>query len=268
MKYLVIFFSLLNLNVFAQDTLILERILPLKYSGNVVVDELEQFYVVKRNEIVKLNNKGELLNRYSQNVFGDIQKIDVSNPLEILVYYQNQSQIVFLDNTLSEQRTPLNLNQLGYNNVVDVANSQYKGFWLYDSYNFELVKLNVSSQKRTSSGNINWLANKELDITEISEINNFVYALDSSKGLVMFDNLANYMKFFPFNSLLKFDVVGDVIYGFNGKKVFTYNTKLYARQEYSIKHSNVNTNPMMHIFNKKVYMFFANKIEVYNFPLK
>ncbi|MEL6988264.1 MAG: hypothetical protein AAGK97_10580, partial [Bacteroidota bacterium] len=73
-------------------------------------DKLNQLYInTRQNELLKYGNVNNLEFRYSDYDLGDIEIIDVSNPLKILLYYADFQTIVFLDNNLSEiERIKLN----------------------------------------------------------------------------------------------------------------------------------------------------------------
>ena len=104
------------------------------------VDKLNNvFLVTENNEILKIHNE-EILFRFSSKRFGEITRLDVTNPQKILVYYGDYYQIVFLDNTLSEIDR-LNLDELGFWDVESVALSRDNFIWIYDPVNVKLIKI-------------------------------------------------------------------------------------------------------------------------------
>ena len=127
------------------------------------VDQIGNVYCVTNNEILKLNQNGELLYRYSNMTYGNITKLDVQNSLRPLVFYKEQSKIVVLDNTLSEQNNLcLNLDQLGLYNTLTIANSNLdNGVWLYDLDFKQIVKVNTKLEIVQKSGNLAVLLSKD-----------------------------------------------------------------------------------------------------------
>lgn len=67
------------------------------------MDKLHQIYVITPdNNIIKYDENGDILYRYTNNYLGAPSLIDASNPIQILVYYPGLQTIVTLDVTLNE----------------------------------------------------------------------------------------------------------------------------------------------------------------------
>lgn len=238
----------------AQPQLVLKDSLKIGVGESFSVDKFQNIYLVKKHELLKFDKAGKLLNRFSQNLLGNIDKIDVTNPLEIIVFYKEQSRILFLDNTLSAQGDPISFNELGYDYVADVCNSQYKGFWIYDANNFELIKLNKTSTPQNNSGNVNWLLKKEVVIDHIMERSNIVFASDTGKGVLMFDNLGNYMKFIPLSNFTLLSASMDQIIYLKDNVIHKYNVKTYENSEWKLDHlGSINRNQVQ-VVNDVLYL--------------
>jgi hypothetical protein len=98
-------------------------------------DNQSNLYIVKANELTKYDKKGKLLYKYSNKNFGNIDFVDASNMLRLLVFYKNFSQIVFLDNTLSLNGESVSLDKIGFQQTQLVCSSHNNGLWLYDQQN-------------------------------------------------------------------------------------------------------------------------------------
>jgi hypothetical protein len=53
------------------------------------------FVISKTNQLYKYNSTGKLLSTLNYNYSGNITSLDVSNPLEIYVFYKELNTIVF-----------------------------------------------------------------------------------------------------------------------------------------------------------------------------
>ena len=60
------------------------------------------FLVTPKNEVLKFNPKGKFLWNYTNNNFGEITQLDVTDPLRVILYYAAYQQVVVLNNNLSE----------------------------------------------------------------------------------------------------------------------------------------------------------------------
>ncbi|MBT8229908.1 MAG: hypothetical protein KJO50_06570 [Bacteroidia bacterium] len=155
-------------------------------------DKLGNIYLVDNdNEIRQYDKNLSLLFRYSLNSLGDIHHIDVSNPHKILVYYPDFQNVLFLDNTLSEQKT-LNLNVLGYWNTTGMALSRENNIWTYNTIDNNLIKINDQGKKLLSSNELFFEDPLELESIKIYEQEGRLYLYDNSV-IHVFGNFGEYI---------------------------------------------------------------------------
>src|SRR5438046_1047362 len=107
-KYCLLFFISLVLAVFFAVQFTLLQTLPFK-ADLLTTDNLGNFYLVKNDVLEKYDAGGTLLKTYSNKSFGKIDLADAGNPMKLLLFYKNFSQVVFLDNTLSQNGDPVSL---------------------------------------------------------------------------------------------------------------------------------------------------------------
>ncbi len=186
-------------HVFADSLRVIREItLPEKHP--ISIDALGYIYQYSDREITKLDSLASPLYTFSNNTLGIIHSIDVINPLELMVFYKLNAQVVLLDNTLSEQNKTINLNSFSLQLIDLTANSMSNdGFWTYSKNDHELQKRDQTSNILTRSGNLNLLTNQTFSVNEIKEFNNFVLAISTAKAFV-FDNRLNYKKRISLNS--------------------------------------------------------------------
>ena len=94
-------------------------------------DNLGNIYLVKGDELKKYNSKGELLKVFSNKKLGAISSIDASNPLRVLLFYKDQSQLVILDSQLSPNGNPIDLLGMNLEQSDVVCSSFNNGIWLF-----------------------------------------------------------------------------------------------------------------------------------------
>jgi hypothetical protein len=210
---------------------------PKKYFKNCIHDKFDfaeidnqgNIYFIKNDQIKKFNIKGELLKIFSNKKLGNISSIDISNPLRILLFYKEQSAILFLDSQLTEQSENLDLNLNNLEQTVLACTSINNSVWLFNKQNCELIRLD--KYKKINSGNLNNLLSINLNPTCMMEHNNYLYLSDPNIGILVFDIFGNYFKTLPIQSITKFNVVGNSIYYKKENNLFTYNLKNFETIE-------------------------------------
>ncbi len=197
-------------------------------------DNQANVYVVKENELTKFDKTGKLLYKYSNKNFGNISFIDASNMLKLLIFYKDFLQVVFLDNTLSLNGEPINLDKIGFQQAQLVCSSHNSGMWVYDQQNFELIRLDQTLERAQQTGNLRSLLNDSLQPNYLLEYDNKVYLNNPSSGILVFDIYGTYYKTIPVKNAKCFQPVGDWVYFISDKKVSAYNLKTTEEKQFEM----------------------------------
>ncbi len=163
------------------------KLLEVPKNNQIEIDQYGYFYIIDQDNLIKYDSEGHTLYHYSNKLLGNIDQIDISNPLRLLLFYKDQGLIIVLDNTLSQQKEPISLNELGLYQTSCIANSNFdNGIWLYDIDVNEIIKINHLSQINYRSGNLSVLIpNMEFPILNLKEKNRKLYVVTRNKIFVM-----------------------------------------------------------------------------------
>ena len=163
------------------------KLLEVPKNNQIEIDQYGYFYIIDQDNLIKYDSEGHTLYHYSNKLLGNIDQIDISNPLRPLLFYKDQGLIIVLDNTLSQQKEPISLNELGLYQTSCIANSNFdNGIWLYDIDVNEIIKINQLSQVNYRSGNLSVLIpNMEFPILNLKEKNRKLYVVTRNKIFVM-----------------------------------------------------------------------------------
>ncbi len=185
-------------------------------------DALGNIYIARDYELSKYDKDGNLLYTYSNFLAGNIYGIDAADPFKILVYYMDFSQIDILDNTLSRSAEPILLQVYGLELATLVCRSYNNGIWVYDSQNFELVRLDQQMQISDRTGNISQITGNDINPNYLLESENMVYLNDPQSGILVFDKYGTYFTTYSFTNIKSFQVFdGKIMYPENGElKIF------------------------------------------------
>lgn len=199
------------------------------------VDNLGNIYFVNHEEITKYNAQGKLINRYSNLKLGDVTSLDVTNPLKIIAYYRDFQQLVFLDNLLSVNSEPINLEDLGYEQTELVCASANNSFWIYDNRNAELIRFNAQSKIVNRTGNLNQILEIKLKPNFLLEQNGMLYMNCIDLGIQVFDIYGTYSKAIGIKGLNQFQLSNEFLYYQRDSNLVSYNTKLFFESTIKLK---------------------------------
>ena len=163
--------------------------------NEIEIDHYGYIYLIKDDNLLKLDNSQTVLYSYSNKLFGDISQLDISNPLRPLIFYKDQGIISVLDNTLSQQKYVISLNEIGLYQSKCIANSNFdNGIWLYDIDINEIVKIDHLSNIIYRSGNLSVILNEmNSPVIKLYEKNKRLFAITKDKIFILdqFGSLIN-----------------------------------------------------------------------------
>jgi hypothetical protein len=175
----------------------------------ILSDNLGNVYIIKAESISKYDSKGILQKTFSNKTFGPITSADATNALRIILFYKDFNRVVTLDNTLSQNGDPIQLEALGFPLATLAASSHDNGLWIYDQQNFELIRLNRNLQVEQRTGNLSQLLGTDLQPDFLIEKDNRLFLNNPATGILIFDVFGTYSKTIPIKELKNFQVVDD-----------------------------------------------------------
>lgn len=184
-------------------------------------DHLGFLYVVDGNTLLKCDSLGNELFSYSNLQYGNISSIDVSNPLKILLFFRDFSSVIYLDNSLAPQSDMIHLQEIS-NNLKNVCTSYDNALWIYDAMDSQLIRYDKKLRKTASSGNLELLLNKKIEIFALQEVSNKVY-LTAADGIYVFDRYAAYLRFYPFENPSCLEVINNSLFFLQNQNYIRYN---------------------------------------------
>jgi hypothetical protein len=190
------------------------------------VDWLGNIYLADGSgNIDKYSDKGQKLERFSPSKKGKITVLEAWNPLKIFVFYSGLQQYAFLDRFL------INDNRFDLKNISTFVgmstNSLDNNIWLVDYADFSLKKYNMNFNQIVINRPFDLLLDpKNYDITHMREYQNLLFVSDSKTGILVFDNLGNYLQTIKDRGVHYFNFNGDQVY-------YILNHQLVQRNIYS-----------------------------------
>ncbi|MGB0423855.1 MAG: hypothetical protein ACPGED_06020 [Flavobacteriales bacterium] len=178
----------------------------LKGVQGIEADNLQRVYVWNSNKLVLYERDGTELFSYSESAFGDIDWVDVRDPMKPMVFFKDAGKAVLLDNTLSAQGDEIDLFNIYPGLGTLLASSIDHHYWVFDGERQELVRLDASFGIVTRSGNLNALGVEGMSPERIQEHNGKVFLWEKDYGFVVFDIFGTIVRKIPINGLKNYHV--------------------------------------------------------------
>lgn len=109
-------------------------------------DGYGHLYTVKNGALQKTGDLGDFV--FQEFQLGPIHSVDLINPLNLVVYYEEVNTVVFLDNRLNEIER-INFNTEGLANTAAVTNAGNNRLWVFDIDNQQLQLYNYRDKRST-----------------------------------------------------------------------------------------------------------------------
>jgi len=217
-------------------------------------DNTGNYYSVSlQNEILKHQQDGTLLATYDDKTRGEISSVNTSIPLELFLFYQDQHQIVYLDNTMSQKST-IDLEQYDLTQVSLACPSYDKGIWVYDEFDFELKKYDNKLNLVHKSGNLNSIVGTSMAP---------VYLNNPTSGILVLDIYGTYSKTIPILAIDQFQVKGDYIYYLKENELHSYNVKTLEDHLIPVE-GNVEFNSVR-VEKERVFLMTKDQLYIYKY---
>ncbi|HQI44707.1 MAG TPA: hypothetical protein PLC59_01325 [Bacteroidales bacterium] len=229
MKILKYILGIIILSSFCSDNYSIIKTIPSDASF-ITTDNLGNLYLVQNNEVLKYDNNGSLLKTYSNKISRNINFMDVTNPLQILLFDKDFRQIIFLDNMLSPINDPIVLDDIEMIQPLLVCTSYENGFWVYDHQNFQIIRFDKNRKKTNQSGNIYQDSGIHLNPNFMMESGNRVFVNNPDTGIFVFDKYGTYDKLIPLKNLSSFQIMNQEIIFFKNNHLVKFNIKSFEEQ--------------------------------------
>lgn len=199
------------------------------------VDNLGNIFVLTPdNQLKKYNAAGDSLGVFNDvRRFGKIAYIDVSNPLKILLFYEEFGTIVMLDRFLNNINS-LDLRQLGFYQVTCIGLAYDNNIWVYDALAGKLNKISSDGTQINQTNDIRPFTDSVPEPVLLTDQGGFVYLFDPHQGAFVFDHYGGYQKLIPLKNWRHFSVINNTILGWNGKEFLKYDVNTPSEEKKQI----------------------------------
>ncbi|SMD33197.1 hypothetical protein SAMN04488029_1553 [Reichenbachiella faecimaris] len=158
------------------------------------LDQAGNIYATNfQGTVSKYSNEGNLILEYSPLQVASIHEITTSSQLKVTLFYKDLQELVILSRYLSSPITyRLSDFNLGY--VEDVAPNFQQTLWVLDISDFSIKLIDPGTNRlleRKSLAQV--LDQHQTEILSFHAHQNRMYIIDKSSGVLVFDNIGNYL---------------------------------------------------------------------------
>jgi hypothetical protein len=217
----------------AADSVRIIRSIPIE-ARMIAMDELGNTYAVRNdNVLIRYDKQGDSTGFYRGVLNGDITAVDVTNPLRILLYYAAYTKVVLLDRMLSELSV-IDLRRQQILTSTAVATSSDGKLWVYDPFNARLIKMDEAGEIIRTSNDLR----QQIDFVPtpvfMLERDRRVYVSDLSRGVIVFDQFANYISTLPLMPVERLQAFDQQLVYRIGNVLHSYDMKSFSAREFPL----------------------------------
>lgn len=238
-KTFLLFIAILSITVKAQtieNTKVIKQI-PHK-AKDFTTDRLGNSYLFNHHNIWLYNSNGDSIASFNSRKYGDITSVDATDPYKILVFFNNYNLIIFLDNYLSINGDPVQLETLGFDQISMACTSRGDGIWIFDAIKQKAIHLNEKFKADKESVNLSQWLGARIEPNFMLEYNNQLFINEEESGIYQFDHFATYLKKIPIIGLNSFQRVNEQLHYFQKTDFCEYNTATFDKACYQLPYSN------------------------------
>lgn len=226
-------------------------------------DNLGNIYLVdNNNQLKKLNNRGDSVGVFNEvRKYGRLFYIDVTNPLKLLLYYQNFSTIVVLDRFLMI-RNVINLRSQNIFNVKAIANAYDNNIWVFDEGDAKLKKIGENGDLLAETVDCRLLFDTVPAPVTIIDESGFVNLYDPEKGFFIFDIYGALKSKLPFTHWTNVEVINKTLYGFTNGTLHQYQPGTMSEKTYAVPES-FDKATQIKAAGNKIYVLDAGGLQQY-----
>ena len=230
-------------------------------SGELYTDHLENIYFIDSHKLIKIETRTGNMLEYGSLPAGAISSADVSNPFQIMIFYRDFNQVVFLDNKLALLPSPISFSDLGIEQVILACTSGSGGFWVFSDLNNQLVYFDQQLRNSHQGMIISSITRSNKKPVYMIEAQNQLYLHVPGEGILVFDRFASYLKTIPYSGPERFQVLdGRIIYFLDGE-LLSLNLETGLTRSYLLPSGEEIDDA--HLQHKRLYLLSGERISLF-----
>lgn len=186
------------------------------------------------NSIKKINNHGDSVGLFNDvRRFGNLESIDVTNPLKSILFYKDFATIVILDRFLKLRNT-IDLRLSGILLPAAVAQSYDNNYWVFDAIENKLKKISDNGNIAFATADFRLLFSEAFVPQVIIDDNTKLYLYDVAYGWMIFDYYGAFLQKVPAPGWTDVQVIANNLCGRTGNDWTAYAYKTFTENKQAL----------------------------------
>lgn len=181
------------------------------------IDRQNHIYMANEaGEINKYDTDGKLLVTFSPTKPATITLLEAWQGIRVFVYYNDFQEYLLLDRFLTPTQPIKLATELAFAKLTTLAADD--NIWVIDEADYSLKKWDAVQRRILVETPFSFLSQfPELEVNYIREYQNLLFITDNQYGVLVFDNLGNYLKTMDYKNLTYLNFSGDQMYFLNNR---------------------------------------------------
>lgn len=240
-----------------------EKIKTLTLSDTVLyvaIDRPGDFYAVtKSGQIQRFNKNGELTLLYKSENLPTL--FDPRDGSRLFVYYRHDQHYEYLNPSFETTASYKIDSSFAIQPWLICPSGEYK-LWILDKVDHSLKKVDV----RASEVEVEVVVDSAVigsteQFSTMREYQGFVFLLNPSEGIFIFNGLGKHLKTIPLPGIQNFNFLGEELYYLQGETIGFFN--LFTTEKRQIKIDPGSTDALL--TDERMILFTAEKIDIFAF---
>ena len=247
---------------YTQDWKKLESVTLNNPANQVSIDRQGNLYVSSLNgSIDKYDSNGELQSHYSPTKRSSPQIIEAWQGLRVFAFFKDFQEYSFFNRFLSESE------RYSFNNQQVVSNASLStiaadnNIWVLDAQELSLKKVDINNSEVISETNLSLILKNEINnFTYIREYQNLLFISDNKHGILVFDNIGNYLETLPLFNLNFFSFKDSSLISIQNGNILYFDIYTKQKKEVSLPDPSY-TFVLME--NQRVFLFTKETLDIF-----
>lgn len=227
------------------------------------IDKFDYVYVYQDDVLKKYTPEGKPYAQYSSVDFGHISRIDVSDPLQTVLFFKEFNTVLFADKKFNQIGPAIHLDMLGFSSIDAVCKSKQFGFWLYDTYLQRIILYGFNPGGIKTEINLLRYTKPLGPMDEMLEYGDDLYLHRSGSAIYVYNHLGGHLDILPLEKVNDFQVKNKCLYYSENGILFNYNLDTEKRD--TIKLDKIRKFEEIRLGNGKIFVLNNDSISIIPF---
>lgn len=219
-----------------------------------------RYFIMHGNTLEQFDTLGIFIGKFSDRGAEAISHADVSDPIDILLFYRDLQMVSILNPRLVMRSESVFLSSYSWFDISAMIWAPTVGYWMYDNWNQKLILIDYNYKALATSGWLRLLLKKNEAPRSIYSTLDRVVLHFPETGILIFNSLGQMVDQIAVANIDLVYLNGDNLYYTMGAKIWNYN--LSTKRRLLLKTELPEKVTDFGIANNKLYIMKGNVVQL------